>query len=116
MVPIVNTLASPFRNHYLAINCMLTSQDPNPSERRSFVLWRPFIAAWHWLFPPTQAHADRQSRAARMVAAVAVIVVCLAAVGVTVANGRKWHDQWQRWQSDRLVAQAEGLEKEERLL
>ena len=34
---------------------MLTSQNPDPNARRTFVLFRPFIAVWHWLFPPTLA-------------------------------------------------------------
>ena len=57
---------------------MLTSQNPDPNARRTFILFRPFIAVWHWLFPPTLAHRDRQSNTSRIIAAVAIVVVCVA--------------------------------------
>lgn len=95
---------------------MLTWQNPNPSARRPFILLRPFVAFWHWMFPPTQAHADRQSHTARVVAGFAIIIFCVALILVVLMNGRKWHDQWQTWQSNRLVKKAEGFEKQERLL
>ena len=49
---------------------MLFTQNPDPSQQQAqrFVLWRPFIALWHWLVPPSVAHADRQTRTARYAA------------------------------------------------
>lgn len=95
---------------------MLTWQNPDPSARRPFILLRPFVAFWQWMFPPTQAHADRQSHASRVVAGFTIIAFCAALIAFVLMNGRKWHDQWQTWQSNRLVKKAEGFEKEERLL
>ena len=95
---------------------MLSSQNPNPTASRPFVLFRPFVAVWHWMFPPTQAHADRQSHTARTVGVVAIIVFCLSLVVVTVLNGKKWYDIYQTWQSNRLIKKAGSFESQDRIL
>jgi hypothetical protein len=94
---------------------MFTSQNPNPNARRTFVLFRPFVALWHWLFPPTVAHRDRQSKVARTIAIVAIIGFFGGIVTVTVMNARTWYNWYQTWQANRKIEQAHKLEKEERL-
>jgi tetratricopeptide (TPR) repeat protein len=93
---------------------MFTSQNPNPNARRTFVLFRPFVALWHWLFPPTVAHRDRQSKTARMIAIVAIVAFFGGIVTVTVMNARTWYNKYQTWQANKKIDEAEKLEKEER--
>ncbi|HEY2572605.1 MAG TPA: hypothetical protein VGH65_01005, partial [Verrucomicrobiaceae bacterium] len=61
---------------------MLSNQNPDPAQlhKAPFVLWRPFAALWNWLVPQSVAHADRQPRMARFVAAGLVLLVCIGAV------------------------------------
>lgn len=95
---------------------MLTSQDPDPSNRPTFVLFRPFVAGWRWLFPHTQAHTDQQSGTARLIARIAVVVFCFVLVGGVGLYGRRIHDLWQTWRSNRLIAEAEQYEKSQKLM
>ncbi len=88
---------------------MLTNQtiDPNQAgQPKPFILFRPFIAVWHWLVPPTQAHRDRQSTASRWIAAASVTVVCLTIIVLGFIYARPLHDQYQGWQADRLVEES----------
>src|SRR4051812_4618509 len=95
---------------------MFTTQNPDPNSRKPFVLLRPFIALWRWLFPPTLADRDRQSRTSRVIAAGAIIVFCVAIVVVTAMNARPWYKAYQRWQADQKIGKAEEMEKKDRLL
>ncbi len=95
---------------------MFTSQNPDPNARRTFVLLRPFVAAWHWLFPPTLAHRDRQSKTARVVAVVTVVTVLVGIVVATLMNARKWYNAYQTWEANRMIAKAAEYEKQDRLL
>ncbi|MCB1228240.1 MAG: hypothetical protein KDK99_20710 [Verrucomicrobiales bacterium] len=90
---------------------MLTHQtiDPNAPSKKPFVLLRPFIALWHWLLPPSQAHADRQSRSQRFAAIAVVTLVCLAAAGFAVFYAKPIQDAYQDWKANRLVKQARSL-------
>ncbi len=82
---------------------MLTSQNPDPNAKPSFILWRPFISFWQWLVPPTLAHADRQSGTARWIARVLVVVIPLSLVAVAFANGREWHHAYKRWRAASIM-------------
>lgn len=95
---------------------MLSTQSPDPRERPPFLLLRPFIAVWHWLFPPTVAHRDRQSVKARVIAGLGIVAFCVGMVVVVLLNGKKWYDGYQTWESNRKIAKAESFEKQERLL
>lgn len=73
---------------------MLWNQNIDPTKdpsQKPFVLWRPFIAAWEWLVPPSVAHQDRQSPLARYVRAGIAIIVCggLLVLGVLFAGPMK---------------------------
>lgn len=95
---------------------MLTSQNPDPSARRPSALLRPFLALWHWMFPPTQAHADRQSNTARVVAVVSILVLCFGSLAVVAMNARKWHDKFQSWQARGLIKDALQLKEEDKFV
>lgn len=91
---------------------MLTSQsiDPNKSGiQKPFILLRPFIAAWYWLVPPTQAHLDRQSKTARWVAISSLIAICLGLIIAGFFYARPLHDKYQDWQAERLYEEARSL-------
>src|SRR4051794_3271553 len=91
---------------------MLTSQNPNPNEKQPFVLWRPFLAVWTWLVPPTQAHIDRQSRTARYVFLGLIMLLALALVTTALLKGRDWHNAYKRWASNSDARTAVKYEKE----
>lgn len=92
---------------------MLFSQDPDPAKvhERRFVLWRPFVAIWNWLVPRSVAHADRQSRVARVVAIGLLLAACLGLVGIVLYNGKAWHRVVNQWRSSSLVKDAIKYEK-----
>jgi hypothetical protein len=91
---------------------MLTTQDPDPNQKRPFLLFRPFLALWTWLVPPTQAHIDRQSWTARFVFLGLMVAIASGLVVFTLLNARTWHHAWKHWLSDRDAATAEKYEKE----
>ncbi|MEZ0387026.1 MAG: hypothetical protein ACAI34_08175, partial [Verrucomicrobium sp.] len=95
---------------------MLTSQNPEPSATRPKAFLRPFIALWHWFFPPTQAHIDRQSRSARILGGVLILAVSFSIMVFMVLNARKWHDVYQTWDSNRLIDQAVKLKEEGKIV
>lgn len=112
-VELFNILASGDTNQYrVAPGFMLTTQNPDPTARKPFVLFRPFIALWNWLVPPSQAHADRQSRIARFVAAGLAVVISLSAVIFVTMNARSWHGAWKKWRSTKIVNDALKFEKQ----
>lgn len=95
---------------------MLHTQNPDPDKQHQLAILRPVRALWHWMFPPTQAHRDRQSTTARVVAATAIICFSAALVFFVLTNGRSWHRAYKAWQSDRSVTKSERFEKEEKLM
>lgn len=91
---------------------MLTNQtiDPNQTgQPKPFILLRPLLAFWHWLVPPTQAHADRQSPLAFWAARIAVIVLCLGIVAAAVYYAKPIQDAYQDWQADKMVIESRRL-------
>jgi hypothetical protein len=93
---------------------MLSTQDPHNTQKKPFVLLRPFVAFWHWMFPPTVADLDRQSKVARLVAGIVIILVSVGLVVFVLMNGRKWHDIYQNYQSESLVARSKAMESEKK--
>lgn len=91
---------------------MLTTQNPNPGEKQPFILWRPFLAAWNWLVPPTQAHIDRQSRTSRYVFLGSIVVLALVLIVTALLKGRDWHNAYKRWASNSDAREAVKYEKE----
>ena len=94
---------------------MFTSQNPNPNAGKRFVLFRPFIALWQWLFPPTVAHRDRQSALSRVAAIAVIILFCGSLMAVPLIFGKGWYNKIQTWQSNSKIDEAEELEKQDRL-
>ncbi|GEP45350.1 hypothetical protein [Brevifollis gellanilyticus] len=91
---------------------MLTSQNIDPSQAgkpKPFILLRPFIAAWQWLVPPTQAHRDRQSTTARIVAISLLVGICGTAIVLGFIYARPMHDKYQDWQANKLYDEAREL-------
>lgn len=90
---------------------MLSSQniDPSNSGGPRFFLFRWPVALWHWLVPPTQAHQDRQSGTARLVAAWILVSACLLAIGLAFGYARPIYGQYKEWRSAQLVSRAREL-------
>lgn len=88
---------------------MLFSQniDPNQAGKpKPFVLLRPLITAWQWLVPPTQAHRDRQSTTARVVAISSLIILCGTAITLGFLYAKPIQDTYQNWQAEKLYEEA----------
>lgn len=91
---------------------MLTNQTIDPSRdpnKKPFLLWRPFIATWQWLFPPTLAHQDRQSSVARWVAGVLIAAVCITLTVLAILYAKPIQDSYQDWRATNLVKEARQL-------
>ena len=112
---IFNGLDSTWTNHYaFRLHLMLTSQNPNPTAQKPFILWRPLVWIWQWLVPPTLADRDRQSPMARVIAATVIVTACVGLVVLVFTNAHTWGHVVRTWQSNRAVADSERLEKGER--
>jgi tetratricopeptide (TPR) repeat protein len=88
---------------------MLWNQKIDPTKDQSpqpFALWRPFIAAWEWLVPPTVAHRDRQSPLARYVAAGAVISLCGGLLALGVMFARPLKQRYKNMRAESMVKEA----------
>jgi hypothetical protein len=90
---------------------MFTSQNPDPNGKKHFILWRPVVALWTWLVPPTQAHADRQPVAARRVAAALIVFVVLLLIALTLIFGRDLAKLYRKWRSNNAVKEAQKFER-----
>ncbi len=89
---------------------MLSNQDIDPRQTKPpFVLWRPWIAVWRWLFPPTLAHRDRQHHLTRRLVVATALLVFLALCGLLVWQARPLYDAYQEWEANRLVGRARAL-------
>lgn len=91
---------------------MLTNQtiDPNQDgQPKPFLLLRPFITAWQWLVPPTQAHRDRQSTTARWAAISALVLSCLGMIVLGFVYAKPVYDGYQDWQAENLYQEAKSL-------
>ncbi len=91
---------------------MLSSQSIDPNQegnQKSSLVLRPFIAAWQWLVPPTQAHRDRQSTTARWVALGSLTLVCIGLIIVGFKYSKPIQDNYQNWQAEQLYKEAKAL-------
>ena len=91
---------------------MLTNQtiDPNQNgQPKPFILFRPFVAVWHWMVPPTQAHRDRQSKTARWAARIGVGTFCLTLMGLGIYYAKPIQDSYQDWQAEKMVNESRQL-------
>lgn len=89
---------------------MLTDQtiDPN-QQQKPFVLLRPFIAVWHWMVPPSQAHKDRQNPKAVLVRSLIVVVLSVGFIVSVTFWGRDIRDYYQGYKAGKLVKEARTL-------
>lgn len=96
---------------------MLSGQiiDPN-QQQKPHILIRPFLAVWHWMVPPSQAHMDRQSRTTVVVRSTIVIVLSAGFILSVIIWGREIRDAYQDWRAGRLVNQARELADEGNVL
>lgn len=91
---------------------MLTHQTIDPNQegnRKPFLLWRLFLAVWHWLVPPTQAHADRRSTRSLWIAGGLAALFCLVLAGLGYAYARPLREGYKNWKAERLVREARQL-------
>lgn len=83
--------------------------DPKPessAQGRAASLLRPFRAAWEWLVPPTQAHKDRQSRAARVTAISLLVIGSVGSVVLGLKFARPAKEAIQDWRAEKLYLEA----------
>ena len=88
---------------------MLWNQNIDPTKdlsQKPFLLWRPFIAIWEWLVPPTVAHRDRQSPLARWIAAFVVIGFCTTLLILGVVYARPLKNSYKNMRAESMVKEA----------
>jgi len=88
---------------------MLFNQNIDPTKdfsRKPFVLWRPFIAAWEWLVPPTVAHRDRQSPLARWIAGFVIVSISATLLILGVVYARPLKNSYKNMRAESMVNEA----------
>jgi Tfp pilus assembly protein PilF len=96
---------------------MLKSQTHATSDAAEpFILFRPFVRAWRWLFPPSLAEMDRQSETTRLIAKVLIVVAFLGLSATVVIYGKTWYNMWQHFRSNQLVEEAKEYEKDRQFM
>ena len=88
---------------------MLWNQNIDPTKdlsQKPFILWRPFIAIWEWLVPPTVAHRDRQSPLARWIAAFVIISLCTTLLILGVVYARPLKNSYKNMRAEKMVKEA----------
>lgn len=96
-------------NRRLTPSAVLTNQtiDPNQAgQPKPFILFRPFVMVWHWLVPPTQAHKDRQSPAARWAAWIGVTTFCIGSMGLAIYYARPAYHVYKDWKVEKMVVES----------
>jgi hypothetical protein len=96
---------------------MLKSQSHATSDAAEpYILFRPFVRAWHWLFPPSLADIDRQSASARLLAKILIVVAFFGIGAVVVTYGKTWYNMVQTFRSNQLVEEALEHEKNQEIV
>ena len=88
---------------------MLWNQKIDPTKdlsQKHFVLWRPFIAAWEWLVPPTVAHRDRQSSLARWTAAFVIVSISTTLFILGIVYARPLKNSYKNMRAESMVKEA----------
>lgn len=88
---------------------MLWNQNIDPTKdptKKPFVLWRPFIAAWEWLVPPTVAHRDRQSPLSRWMAAFVILSICTTLLILGIVYARPLKNSYKNMRAESMVKEA----------
>ena len=88
--------------------------DPNagPGGKNRLVGW--ILDAWHWLFPPTVAHADRQSHSAKRLRVAVLIAIPVLIAGIGLFNARAIYQRWQDYSAERVMKDAQEFFDENR--
>lgn len=88
---------------------MLWNQNIDPTKdlsKKPFLLWRPLIAAWEWLVPPTVAHRDRQSPLSRWIAAFVIVSICTTLLILGVVYARPLKNSYKNMRAESMVKEA----------
>ena len=88
---------------------MLWNQNIDPTKdptKKPFVLWRPLIAAWEWLVPPTVAHRDRQSPLSRWIAAFVILSICTTLLILGIVYARPLKNSYKNMRAESMVKEA----------
>lgn len=88
---------------------MLWNQNIDPTKdptKKPFLLWRPFIAAWEWMVPPTVAHRDRQSPLARWIAAFVIVSICTTLLILGIVYARPLKNSFKNMRAESMVKEA----------
>lgn len=88
---------------------MLWNQNIDPTKdlsQKPFILWRPFLAAWEWLVPPTVAHRDRQSPLARWIAAFVIVSICTTLLVLGIVYARPLKNSYKNMRAQSMVKEA----------
>ncbi len=88
---------------------MLWHQDIDPTKdlsRKPFLLWRPFILVWQWLFPPTVAHRDRQTPLSRWIAASVLVTISMTLIILGVMYARPLKNSYKNMRAEIKVRDA----------
>lgn len=88
---------------------MLWNQNIDPTKdlsQKPFILWRPFVAAWEWLFPPTVAHRDRQSSLSRWVAGFIMASICATLLILGITYARPLKNSYKNMRAESMVKEA----------
>jgi len=91
---------------------MLWNQNIDPTKdlsQKPFILWRPFIATWEWLVPPTVAHRDRQSPLARWIAAFVIASICTTLLILGVVYARPLKNSYKNMRAESMVKEARNM-------
>lgn len=70
---------------------------------------RPFLAFWRWMFPPTVADMDRQSKLARLTGGMVIVVACLGIILLSIFYGRKLNTVYKNYRANLLVQKSREL-------
>jgi tetratricopeptide (TPR) repeat protein len=88
---------------------MLWHQNIDPTKglhRKPFVLWRPFIAAWEWLVPPSVAHRDRQSPLSRWIATFVIVSLSTSLLILGIIYARPLKNSYKNMRAESMVKEA----------
>ncbi len=88
---------------------MLWNQKIDPTKdlsQKPFVLWRPFIATWEWLFPPSVAHRDRQSPLARWIATGVILCLCTTLIVVGILYAQPLKSSYKNMRARSMIKEA----------
>lgn len=92
---------------------MLSNQSIDPTRQftpeNRHVLIRPFVRAWHWLFPPSVADKDRQSPLARFAGVALITTLSISLIIAAILYAKPIQDSFQSSQAENMVREARDM-------